>query len=68
MTWIAPPLPHMNSNAKIEYWLRILEVPQDEPGAGLLREMAAQRLLELQAISEIEAGQYITESGPTLGR
>ena len=62
MAWVAPPLPHKNSNAKIAYWLRILEVPKDEPGADMLRGMAAQRLLELQAISDEEAGQYLFEN------
>lgn len=52
MTWIAPPLPNRSSSARIDYWLRILEVPPNEPGADILRDMATQRLIELRAMPE----------------
>ena len=62
MAWTVPPLPSKSSNDKVDYWLRILEVPMDEPGADMLRDMAAQRLVELRAMTESEASQYLSES------
>ena len=60
MAWMVPPLPNRNPNAKVDYWLRIMEVPTNEPGADLLRDMALKRLIELRAIPDKKTQETIS--------
>lgn len=54
MSWI-PPRPPLNSvESKIAYWQRVLEIPEEEPSAPILRSMAAHRLVELGALPGTE--------------
>jgi hypothetical protein len=54
MPWTPPPPPVDYPQARISYWRSILAIPDVEPGAALLQSMAAQRLLELGALSPDE--------------
>jgi len=47
MSWMPPPLPRNNRESIVAYWQTIAEIPENEPGAAVLREMASQRLAEL---------------------
>lgn len=51
MPWTppAPPLAHIES--RIAYWRQIMEIPDSEPSAPVLRSIAAHRLSELGALS-----------------
>jgi hypothetical protein len=42
-----PPLPRNSRESIVAYWQTIAEIPENEPGAAVLREMASQRLAEL---------------------
>lgn len=53
--WTPPIPPRSTLKSKVTYWQRILEIPLNEPSAPILRQMAAQRLMELGAMSETEA-------------
>lgn len=58
MSWIAPPPPCLSQQSRIEYWRQILDIPDDEPGAVMLRAMAAERLVTFHELSEEQARQY----------
>jgi len=58
MTWYFPSLPRQNRSDKIAYWQRVLEIPVDEPGAPMLRLMAAERLVALKILSPSELRKY----------
>jgi len=49
MSWAPPPLPSRQRESIVAYWQAIFAIPSDEPSANILREMASQRLGELQA-------------------
>ena len=49
MSWTPPPLPLTSHDSIVAYWRAVLEIPLSEPGAEILRDMASQRLVELQA-------------------
>jgi hypothetical protein len=42
--WTPPKLPPRDQESVIAYWREILAIPDNEPGAQQLREMAAERL------------------------
>jgi hypothetical protein len=54
MPWNPPLPPLAHPQARISYWRSILAIPDVEPGAALLRSMAAHRLLQLGALSRDE--------------
>lgn len=62
MTWSPPDIPRYDRTSRIRYWQSLLLIPDDEPGARMLRGMAAQRLLQLDAITDVEAVALLTES------
>ena len=45
MAWAPPPPPLTYAESRIAYWRAIMEIPDAEPAAPLLRSMAAHRLL-----------------------
>lgn len=47
MSWMPPALPRNNRESVVAYWQTIAEIPENEPGAEILRDMASQRLTEL---------------------
>ena len=51
MSWMPPPLPRNNRESVVAYWQTIAEIPENEPGAEVLRDMASQRLAELRGAS-----------------
>jgi len=54
MAW-APPLPPLAyAESRVAYWRAILDIPDGEPAAPVLRLMAAHRLLELGGLSKAE--------------
>lgn len=54
MPWM-PPRPPLNDHvSRVTYWRAIMDIPDAEPAAPLLRSMAAHRLLELDGMSEAE--------------
>jgi hypothetical protein len=52
MGWIPPRPPRNEIVSRIEYWQALREIPESEPGAAVLRAMAAERLLQLGPCSE----------------
>ena len=58
MSWMPPPLP-FGTNTRAAYWREILQIPLSEPSAPLLRQMAAERLNQLDAISKEELEQVL---------
>ena len=60
MAWSVPPLPNRGHQSVINYWLAVLELPDDDPAAPALHAMAMQRLSELGALPE-------SEPAPTAG-
>jgi hypothetical protein len=61
MSWTPPQLPSRQHESILAYWQAILAIPTNEPSAEILREMASQRLVELQAIRTLNAGKIIAE-------
>jgi hypothetical protein len=59
MAWYVPPLPRAERKSKVAYWFCLLEIPNDEPAAEMLKAMAMQRLLALGAISQAAAEAYL---------
>ena len=58
MVWELPRYPANDTNAICRYWQRIAEIPLDEPGARMLREMANGRLQELaQRVPALNGGE-----------
>jgi hypothetical protein len=55
MSWTPPLPPLAYPESRIAYWRSVLAIPDTEPAAPLLREMAAHRLIELGALSAAEA-------------
>jgi len=53
-----PPLP-FGTKTRVDYWQKILQISLSEPSAPLLRQMAADRLKQLEAISQEEAEQVL---------
>jgi len=53
-----PPLP-FGTETRADYSRKILQIPLSEPSAPLLREMAAERLIQLDAISQEELEQVL---------
>jgi len=53
-----PPLP-FGTETRADYWRKILQIPLSEPSAPLLRQMAAERLIQLDAISPEELEQLL---------
>lgn len=51
MSWTPPLPPLAYPESRIAYWRSIMAIPDTEPAAPLLREMAAHRLIELGALS-----------------
>lgn len=49
MSWTPPRLPTRDRESVVAYWRQILEIPDDEVGAPMLREMATERLRTLGA-------------------
>lgn len=47
MSWSIPRLPTRDRESIIAYWQKVAEIPEDEVGAGILREMAVERLRTL---------------------
>ena len=58
MSWMPPPLP-FGTNTRAAYWRKIFQIPLSEPSAPLLRQMAAERLKQLDAISQEELEQVL---------
>ena len=56
MSWSPPHPPTGSFQSTVAYWQAIFEIPLDEPGAEMLREMAAQRLAELEVA--VAAGRH----------
>lgn len=54
MAWAPPPPPLAYAESRIAYWRAIMDIPDTEPAAPLLRSMATHRLLELGALSKAE--------------
>ena len=54
MSWTPPPPPLAYPESRIAYWRSIMAIPDIEPAAPLLREMASHRLIELGALSAAE--------------
>ena len=50
MSWHPPHPPTGSYQSIVAYWKAILEIPLNEPGAAMLRDMASQRLTELEII------------------
>jgi hypothetical protein len=50
MPWTPPNPPFANRESIVAYWNAILEIPLSEPGAGMLRDMASHRLMELGVV------------------
>jgi chromosomal replication initiation ATPase DnaA len=48
MAWTPPRMPYRTVESRIDYWQSIAQIPDDETGAQMLREMAEQRLIELR--------------------
>jgi hypothetical protein len=59
MTWELPRYPTNDIDAICRYWHLMADIPANEPGAEMLREMARARLLE------IERDQPVTLPVPT---
>ena len=57
MAWELPRYPTNDTHAICLYWQRIAEIPLDEPGATILREMANGRLRELGQPVPPDAGK-----------
>ena len=68
MSWIPPHLPLRSRESKVGYWQAILEIPDAEPSAPILRSMAAHRLVGLGALSEWEARPFLKSQEGTEGR
>ena len=49
MSWTLPAAPRRSLESRVAYWRQLLEIPIEEPGAAVLREMATHRLSELGA-------------------
>jgi hypothetical protein len=47
MPWIPPALPLNTLEARLAYWQSIATIPDNEPGAQELRDMAEGRVAEL---------------------
>ena len=58
MSWSPPPLPRRSHDEFVAYWRTILTIPLSEKGAAELRFIAAQRLLMLRDMSELEARRF----------
>ena len=58
VSWMPPPLP-FGTETRVDYWQKILQISLSEPSAPLLRQMAADRLKQLEAISQEEAEQVL---------
>ena len=54
MAWTPPRPPLTDRASRISYWRAIIDIPDAEPAAPLLRSMAAHRLLELGGVTEAE--------------
>jgi len=61
MSWMPPPPPRNKREFVVAYWQDILAIPENEPGAAMLREMATQRLVELGAVSRENANSLSAE-------
>lgn len=48
MTWTPPRLPMSDLESRLSYWRAIAAMPDQEPGAKELHEIAESRLAELQ--------------------
>ena len=59
MAWCVPALPKADHESKVAYWCYLLEIPDEEPSSGILRAMAAERLIELDALTRADAEQYL---------
>jgi len=57
MAWTPPPPPSSDYDSIVAYWRAILDIPLNETGAELLRDMASQRLAELHAGRTRRGGQ-----------
>ena len=51
MSWMPPPPPRNNHESIVAYWHIIADIPENEPGAAILRDMASRRLVELGVVS-----------------
>jgi len=60
MPWTPPPLPARRREAIIAYWQAILAIPSNEPSAGILRDMASQRLVELRVQTHEDMDRFLT--------
>jgi hypothetical protein len=48
MTWELPRYPTKDIAAICRYWHLMADIPANEPGAEMIREMAQARLLEIE--------------------
>jgi hypothetical protein len=49
MSWQLPRYPANDPESICRYWHDIADIPLDEPGAEMLRQMAQNRLRELES-------------------
>jgi hypothetical protein len=62
--WTPPKLPPRDQESVISYWREILAIPDNEPGAQQLREMAAERL---RVLAPGQGAQQKGLTGPARG-
>lgn len=51
MSWEPPQPPRNSLESIVAYWQAIVDIPESEPSAAILRDMAANRLAELGVAS-----------------
>ena len=68
MSWMPPPLPHNNRESFVAYWQTIAEIPENEPGAAILRDMASERLAELCVAASHNRDAHAADQGPAYSR